>query len=556
MAEKSRGNAEVLPRFDYHSGIRTPERYERRACSLFLALGAALRLIQYLGRPSYWIDEIALARNIERFSVARLVRGPLAFQQSAPPGFLALEKLAAALFGAGELSLRLFPLLASLAALLLFPRLLRRCGLPPPAVLAGCALFAASPGLVYYGCELKQYSFDIFFTVILTTLAARDLEAPDPPGNALLAAGAIAPWFSNASVFTVAALCAALAAASLRKDVRRRPRTVLAAGLLAAGAAAAAAAARAQATAATRAYFRRFWADGFAPHAQAARTGEWILRAVVDFFRVFLELPAPILWLVPLAAGAWCLRKRPFVLWMLAGPAGIALGASFGGLYPFARRALAFSAPGMLGLAAASFLALERTGAARRAAGAAFVALAAAAGIAAQLTRHPVMDPEPTRPLLEELARARGPSEPVYVYYGARQAFAFYGLRAGIDPRSAVFGGCHRLNPEEYLEELAPLFGSPRAWILIAHDLPALREREFLERYLGEAGSLVSTFPARRNGEPPAPELLLFDLSKPAPSRDARIAFPRPALSRQDLALASRLGCDGGPQSPDPEFWP
>ncbi|MGH9442816.1 MAG: glycosyltransferase family 39 protein, partial [Thermoanaerobaculia bacterium] len=208
-----------------------PERSERALCVAVLAFGAALRLIQYFGRPSFWIDELALARNIQSFPLARLIRGPLAFQQSAPPGFLALEKIMARFLGAGELSLRVLPLAASIFCLFLFFRLLEQCRLAPPALLGGCILFALAPGLTFYGTELKQYSFDMMFSTLLTLLAIRTLEAENPFGIALIAAGIVAPWFSNQSVFVIAAICPAILATRGR-DARQRASATLSVAVL------------------------------------------------------------------------------------------------------------------------------------------------------------------------------------------------------------------------------------------------------------------------------------------------------------------------------------
>ena len=59
-----------------------------------IATGAALRLWQYFGNPSFWIDEIALAQNILHRSLLSLLGEPLAFDQVAPPGFLAAARAA------------------------------------------------------------------------------------------------------------------------------------------------------------------------------------------------------------------------------------------------------------------------------------------------------------------------------------------------------------------------------------------------------------------------------------------------------------------------------
>ena len=84
-----------------------------------IAFGIVLRLIQYLANRSLWVDEAALASSI----VTRTYRGllqPLDYYQSAPTGFLMVERFFVELFGNSEYSLRLFPLLAWISSLFFF----------------------------------------------------------------------------------------------------------------------------------------------------------------------------------------------------------------------------------------------------------------------------------------------------------------------------------------------------------------------------------------------------------------------------------------------------
>jgi hypothetical protein len=84
-----------------------------------VALGALLRLVQYLRNRSLWLDESSLALNILHRSYSGLLE-PLDYHQGAPVGFLMLEKLAVRSLGAGEYALRLAPLVAGLVSLFLF----------------------------------------------------------------------------------------------------------------------------------------------------------------------------------------------------------------------------------------------------------------------------------------------------------------------------------------------------------------------------------------------------------------------------------------------------
>ncbi len=95
-----------------------------------VALGIILRLRQYLANRSLWLDEAMLALNIIHKDFGELV-GKLDYEQGAPLGFILLEKLAATLIGDGERALRLLPLLAGCASLVLFSFLPNTFSIPP-----------------------------------------------------------------------------------------------------------------------------------------------------------------------------------------------------------------------------------------------------------------------------------------------------------------------------------------------------------------------------------------------------------------------------------------
>src|SRR4026207_222690 len=81
--------------------------------------GVSLRLRQYLSGRSMWADEAMLALNIVNRDFSGLLK-TLAGNQGAPIGFLLVEKFFNVILGRHELVLRLFPLIAGLAALWLF----------------------------------------------------------------------------------------------------------------------------------------------------------------------------------------------------------------------------------------------------------------------------------------------------------------------------------------------------------------------------------------------------------------------------------------------------
>jgi uncharacterized membrane protein len=142
----------------------------RWAWALALAVGVALRVGAWLDARSLWLDEAMLAWNVCGRSFAGLLR-PLDYQQGAPAGFLALERLAVVALGTGEWALRLVPFLASLAALALVDRF-GRAHLGARGRVVGVALAAVAPALIYYSGEAKQYALDVAVGLGIPVLAA------------------------------------------------------------------------------------------------------------------------------------------------------------------------------------------------------------------------------------------------------------------------------------------------------------------------------------------------------------------------------------------------
>src|SRR5215207_2180654 len=177
-----------------------------------LVVGIALRLHLYLDQRSLWLDEIWVALNIVKRSFLGLLR-PLDYAQSAPVGFLWVERLAVVLGGVNELALRAVPFIAGCLLLVALWSLARR--LLDVRYAALCLAFAAlSPILVYYSNEVKPYIVDALVAVALTWLALDVLEAPDSrrAWRRLAGGGVIGILLSTPAVFVLAGVGVALIA--------------------------------------------------------------------------------------------------------------------------------------------------------------------------------------------------------------------------------------------------------------------------------------------------------------------------------------------------------
>jgi hypothetical protein len=140
----------------------------RRWMTGFTVLGIAGRMLRYLLHFPIWEDEAFLSLSLVNRSYADLLQ-PLAYHQVAPVPYLWLQKTMVDSFGFNEWSLRGLALLAGIAALLVFRRIVDRL-LGGWARVAAYGYFAvAYPGL-RYAAEAKPYGMDLLMAVLVLWL--------------------------------------------------------------------------------------------------------------------------------------------------------------------------------------------------------------------------------------------------------------------------------------------------------------------------------------------------------------------------------------------------
>lgn len=167
------------------------------AACLCFAIGVYFRLQLYLTNRSLWLDPAALAVNVVEKSYIDLL-GPLDRMQMAPPGFLLLSKLIGSIFNYSEYSLLFIPLTAGILSLVLIGVLSWNV-LPRRAVFIPVGLLAFSRTAIYYSCEFKQYSSDMFFMLLIFCFTAKsvrnDFSRKSMISFTCIAATAL--WFSH-----------------------------------------------------------------------------------------------------------------------------------------------------------------------------------------------------------------------------------------------------------------------------------------------------------------------------------------------------------------------
>ncbi len=440
---------------------------------LFVALGAVLRVAQYAANRSLWLDEAALAINIlERDSRSLLL--PLDLHQAAPPGFLLLERLASQTLGPSEWCLRLLPLLASLAALLLFRRVAARL-LEPPAALLAVALFALGDPLISFASEVKPYAVDVAVALLLLDLA---LSFSGPAGSlraraaiALAVAGAAAVWISFPSVFVLAGIGSTLAVWALRLRDRKRLAALLAVGVVW-GMSFLAVYRISLRAASASSYLLLYWAPNFLPLPPRSLSDLlWLPNHLGALFGdpvgfVFRGLGV----LTFLVGCVSFLARHRGRLALLVTPLLFALLGSGFRKYPFYGRLLLFLVPFLLLLVAEGAERIRSlTTPVAPSVGVILIGLLLfhPAAIALRFLLHP-RTREEIRPVLAYVKEKAAPGDGLYVYGGAVPAFRYYAGRYAFSPRRVTLGHWRR-EWNGYRADLEALRGSGRRWFVFAH---------------------------------------------------------------------------------------
>ena len=479
-----------------------------------LLLGAVLRLRQYAGGRSLWLDEAFLAESLVLRGPAQLVSEPLANSQSAPLGWLLAVRASVVAFGESEQALRLVPLLFGLAALPLVWLVARRL-LPALAVPVAVLLVAVHPLLVTYSNELKPYSADVAAVLLVVLLALRgEPGVRDRRLWAVTVAGAVVVWFSKIALLVMAAVSVVLVVrallraglpAALRTALVLAPWTVFGLAVV---------------VLLTRLQRNQLLLDYWAPTFPRGLTDlpAWLVRRAQDLAVVPLEVTAPLLALVVVAIGVVRLaraQRGAAAVALAVVPAGVLVAAA--SAYPLADRLALWTVP-LVALALAAALPERVT---RLTAPWLVVVAVALAVVAGPLARDGVSASERStlqqlEPVLRTVAAQLEPGDLVLVDRSARPAFDLYARSVPGLRRDAVVGlrtAPPACTDTAVLRELGVT--SRRTWLVFSHQSasgPSRGARTEVPRRLAAVADLERTVE-----ETGAVALLLVPRAQPGP---------------------------------------
>jgi uncharacterized membrane protein len=466
-----------------------------------IAVGTLLRVYRFAQERGVMHSEAVLSFNILTRNFAGLFR-PLESDQASPVGFLLMQKCSTLLFGGSEHALRLGPLLAGVAALPLFYRLAKSL-LSQEAALLAIGFFALAEPLVRYSTEGKQYSTDVLWTIVIILLALRAATKRDLIRLGIV--GAILVWFSHPILFVLGGVGFSLAWEHVRRKQWPLLKTDLAIGSAWLASFAINYFTISHAYTAS-AYLTDYWdnQNAFAPLLpRTAHEWMWYPQTLALAF----EFPVGVApggnpkaaWILWVAAGAFVvgcvamLLRRRRALRLIAATLILALAASGLHKYPFGDRLILFAAPLLIIPLALAIDLLP--GLPLR-----VIALAMffiyPVYLQAKYTIHrPVW--YDVKPAMAYVKSQWQTGDALYLpwesdvlgryYLTTQRDFAIpdaHPVRRELIPDAAV-------RAEAYAQDLRPLQGKPRVWIVFSMD--PLHERSLYEQILSQHGHLIDT---------------------------------------------------------------
>ena len=480
------------------------------------ALAVALRLRMLLVGRSLWLDEAMVALNICGRSFAELT-GPLDHDQAAPIGFLWIERAAVLAFGPNEVALRLFPFLASIAALVWIYRLCAD-NLGRWSGVVALALAGVMPGLFYYSGEVKQYSSDVAAGLLVLVLASGVLRNGWTAGRAAVFAltGMMLVWISHPAVFLLAGAGTTLI---LHAALARRFR-------VAALAAAVSSCWLASFAVEYLAFLRdlqannflaEFWDSAFlrfpprSPRDLRAYPGVafGLFEALLQNFTFDVDLSVR---MSVFLAAAWLIggvtlyrQGRRDLLALLVAPLGFALMASVLHKYPLKGRLALFTAASTLPVIAAGISGLwAAKDVTQRWVGGVLLAVAlllpTMQGAQFLFERPRLHD---ARAVLSRVARDWRPGDIVVADRFSNMPFFYYRDYGGVEGlrRVGLTQTSRSLNEAaELVDEIAEWKGRPRVWFLLDTALPdpTNRPMSVLKDLLDRNGQALESVSSRR----------------------------------------------------------
>lgn len=433
-------------------------------------ISIGLRVLHFLLNRSLWLDEAMLANNII-FKDYRELFGQLEYSQLAPIGYLLLSKVLVELFGSHEYVLRFLSLLSGIGGLFLFLGIARRFFSEEYARLIFLVYSLTYP-LIYFSSEVKQYSMDVFVSLLLFSIFLEILEDEELFRGwlmVLVVIGTLSPWFSLPSVFTIAGGCSFVILFDLWNGQKKRAFFFIGCSLL---------------------FFMSFyshfdivrgnipvvgyqsyWQSHLAPVSWAFFSWVWDKLTLLFHYPVGILWPVAMVFFLAGLINSWLVSGARFFL--LVSPLLFTLGASILQFYPIKGRVILFLVPYFVIFIGFGFLFFTmKIKLFQRWLTILILGLLLAQPLAYNGYRliRPYFK-EHIRPVISYLKDNFVEGDVIYIYHSGCPAFRYYYSYLDFPPDIAIVEGIYE--PRDiylYGEDLKKIAGYNRVWFLYSHN--------------------------------------------------------------------------------------
>lgn len=447
-----------------------------------ILIGVFLASYQFFYNRSLWHDEAALARNLVDLDLLSLLK-PLKHEQAAPIGFLIIEKLALGLLGKNEYALRLFPLLSFFVSIPLFYLFLTRLLVDRTVASISTAIFSINRNLLDYSSEVKQYSMDVAWTLMIGYLSVSLEWRTKSALWTYAAVGSLAVWFSNVSIIPLATSGLYVIYTEAYRRRNYRVLVPILTWLVSFGIYYAAFIRDHP----LKDYMIQYWQGSFLPLSFfTAEPFVFLAKATSQLYRLLGFGPLwPVSFAISLAALAFWVKHRKYsYLYICLFPVGAHLILSGLKLYPFAGRFLLYVAPLTIFMFASGLCVLFEFVKKKIAWLPRLAMIIPVLALFYPIVLKFPIEKQEIKQSLDFIHENIRSDDSVYVYYGASHAFAFYEKTSRIGDiakHPIIHGRWHGLENTPYDRELSDLRG--RVWLLFSHVIrPASGDSH--ERYM------------------------------------------------------------------------
>lgn len=456
-----------------------------------IVAGVGLRLLAYCYNRSLWLDESMIVSAILTIPLLDIL-SPLEHSEVAPIGFLLITKVLTNIFGGSEYVLRIYPVVSSILSILVFYRILTKFS-PKTLIPIALLLFVVSPSLISYSIEVKQYSSDVLFCLLLIMMAL-DIEKGDINRTkiiSILLITTVALWSSHPSVFVISGLAIVLFFSSLKNRDWKSIRDFSLIGLVVTGNIIFIYTFQVDRIFEIPFYFD-WWSSYFAPFPLSEEFEyRWYLNTFRNFvnFIGFKQITTLGLVGVVLFLGIVSLYERQrVVLFMLGSPIVMLIMASWLSIYPMGNRLMLFVVPCMIIFIAEGIMSIwySVTGRFKILFPAVVTVILLGAPMSNSIGGLVHSPEDGVREVVEQLNAEWQEGDTLYIYYNAKPAFDYYFSSRQKEEISYVVGIKARGNWVRYKDDIDSIITNDRVWFFFSA-VCCEEQRDFIQ-YLDEVG--------------------------------------------------------------------